>query len=113
MRRASEVADNTLALCGMSIRLELKRHYGSPEAAEEAIRGVAEDTEALEHWASVVTARRHQIEIARGAPPVSADENGAPFRFSDLPAPMREAAKLSMAAAMLAYTSRLEKARPA
>lgn len=89
MERAAQTSANALNICGWRVRRELRRHYGSPEAAERAIREVAEDTKSLEEWASVVT-----LSV---------------WRLSEMPPPIREAATVCLAAAMLAWTADQER----
>ena len=79
----------TMTLAGREIRLALKRIYGTPEAAEKAIRARAEDTESLEQWATLT--------------------DGQVFLFDDVPPAMRDSAILSMAAAMLVWTEEQER----
>lgn len=93
-----------LAQAGRHIRLELRRSYHSPEEAERAIREVAEDIEGLQTWAALMAARERQLQGD-----VRVEEYGSPFCFSEIPPPIRQAAILSMAAAMLAWTAQQER----
>jgi hypothetical protein len=107
MWRASDGVSSALAMCGMDIRRELKRYYGTPEKAEAAIGEAVEDIESLESWATIVTAKEERAILAGEV--VAADSGGEPFRFSDIPAPMRDVAIQSIAAAMLAWTAQQER----
>lgn len=93
-----------LAMAGFGIRRDLKKIYGSPEAAEEAVRGAMADEQALEMWAGMVTAKQHSLGNDGGY----ADEYGTIFSFDDLPGSIRDGAKQSIAVAMLVWTARQE-----
>lgn len=84
MNRGSDHAVRSMGVAGRAIRMRLKEIYGSPAAAEEAIRERAKDRKSLEDWATITT--------------------GKPFSFDDLPGPLREGGAVSMAAAMLVWT---------
>lgn len=81
----SAAASRTMGMAGKSIRDELRRGYDSPDEASAAIREAALDQDRLESWATLVS---NDSQI---------------FRFADLPTPMRDVAKQSIAAAMLAW----------
>jgi hypothetical protein len=81
MDRLDQQSQRAMAQAGRSIRRDLKSIYGSPLQAEQAIRLAMEMPKKIEAWAESAT--------------------GESFRFSDLPAPMREQALQSMAAAYL------------
>lgn len=102
MQRAS--ANSVLGMCGFGVRRELRDHYGSGETAVEAIREAMKDTDAIEQWASIVTAKQEQAD---GPSDVSLD--GQVFRFSEIPSAMRPAAIECLAAAMLAWTAERER----
>jgi hypothetical protein len=91
-----------MTLAGREIRLALKRIYGTPEAAEKTIRELAQDTQALEQWATIVTARAERFDG------LAVSSGGEPFSFDDMPPTLREGAVLSMAAAMLVWTEEQE-----
>lgn len=106
MHRAADAsfACGALPIAGMRLRRTLKSYYGSPEKAEKAIREALKDETELETWATLVT------EV----PKEERASLGTPFRFSEIPPPMREQAKESMAAAMLAWRiEQEEEAKPA
>jgi hypothetical protein len=100
--QSSEVS-KTISLAGFGVRRDLKRVYGSPEAAERAVRDAMSDTEALEMWASMVTAKRHSLGDGGYA-----DEYGAEFSFDALSQPLRDVAMQSIAVAMLVWTAKQE-----
>ncbi len=103
MNRAS--ADSVLGMCGFGVRRELRSHYGSGEAAAAAVRQATKDTDAIEQWASIVTAKQERLAES----PSDVALPGQVFRFSDIPAPMRPAAIECLAAAMLAWTAEQER----
>jgi hypothetical protein len=78
-------AARVLSIAGKSIRRDLKRIHGTPEKAEKAIREKAQDESTLEQWATI--------------------QLGELFRFHSVPAPLRQEAAFSMAAAMLVWES--------
>lgn len=97
MRIGKAASARTLSMAGKDIRLALKEYYGSPEEAEKAIRERMEDEDAMESWATLVT-EYHPLDEPQGI-----------FRFSDVPTPLREEAKASMAAAMLAWEAQQQR----
>lgn len=107
MKKAGDSTSRSLGMCGMEIRRTLKEYYLTPEAAEKAIRKAMEDVEALESWATIVTANEERVSIASEI--MTVDSGGHPFRFSDVPAPIRDTAIQSMAAAMLAWNVKQER----
>lgn len=90
-------------MAGFGVRRDLKRIYGTPEAAEKAVREAMEDTHALEMWASMVTAKRHSLGDGGYA-----DEYGTVFSFDALSGSIRDVAKQSIAVAMLVWTAKQE-----
>lgn len=95
------------------ILASLNRHYGSPEAANDAIREAMKTPEVIEEWATVVQKDKYRRDRRQ------AELEGAGFyfvpnvdlrddeewTFEHLPPPLREWALQSMAAAMLAWTA--------
>lgn len=107
VRRLGGATNGVLANAGMDVRKTLKRRYGSPEKAEKAVRAAMTDREALEQWASVVTAKTQQLNGGdHAAYPVHS--GGVVFSFEEIPAWMRDAAAECLAAAMLAWTAEQE-----
>ncbi len=111
MNRAS--GNSVLGMCGFGVRRELRRHYGSGEAAAVAVKEAMKDTEAIEQWASIVTAKQERIssgpDNASEAGELSISRNGQPFSFTEIPSAMRPAAIECLAAAMLAWTAERER----
>lgn len=109
MNRAS--GNSVLGMCGFGVRRELRHHYGSGESAAAAIREAMKDTDAIEQWASIVTAKQERIasgsDDAYGE--LSISRNGQPFSFTEIPSAMRPAAIECLAAAMLAWTAEQER----
>lgn len=99
LHSTTEVISNALGVAGMRVRRELKRYYGTPDAAAEAVRDASKHRDSLEQWAQVVTAKETNCEGG------SISENGTPFSFDALPPAMRDSAAECLAAAMLAYTA--------
>lgn len=106
MERASGA--NSLSVAGRRVRRELRRYYGSPEAAEKAVREAAKDTKSIEDWASLAMAREERLQSADGEVGAVVNYSGT-FSFSEIPPPLREAAIICLAAAMLAWTAEQER----
>lgn len=105
MERAGNAVSRTFGAIGMGIREDLLRVYGGPVEAEAAIKEAMKDRDALEMWASIVTAKRHRLDNGFGF----ADEYGSEFSFDDLEPSLRELNTQSIAAAMLVWNAEQER----